>query len=138
MGRVRERLEFPSCEGKISIAYRTPPTVDVQTGKTPVDYLRIEFKTENVDFVTTYCYSADFKIFQPGLMNTKQSTRRPNAVAAARINSWERYILVVAFQGFKPYANVYEIGKGWLNSTELVEKLFRRDKPTEAIAPGPQ
>ncbi len=139
-GRVRERLEFPSTDGPISIAYRAVPTLDAVTGKARTNYLNIEFKTENVDFVTTHRYSSDFKIFQPAPMNTKQPAGRPNAraVALSGAASWERYILVVAFQGLKPYANVYEIGKGWRNSTELVEKLFRRDKPTEATAPGPQ
>ena len=45
----------------------------------------------------------------------------------ATLNDWEHYIIVVAYQDLNPYANVYEIGKGWLNSIELVEKLFRRD-----------
>ena len=43
----------------------------------------------------------------------------------------DKYVFVFLFQGLQPYANVWEVGKGWLNSLELVEKLFRVDEDAQ-------
>jgi hypothetical protein len=120
-GHFQLRLNFPSRLEEPKVEYRMPDLIDWKTRKIVDDSIDIEIKATAVDFEADWIVSADFKTI------TSRGHRWPNMGAACG-KTWEKYIIFVLFKGVQPYcANVYEIGKGWLNSVEIVETLFRRD-----------
>jgi len=120
-GIFQNRVDFSPKPGEPKVEYRINDLVDRKTKKIRDDLIDIDLKASDVDYGTNWRTSADFKIID------SRDCRWPN-IGAFSGKSWEKYIIFVLFKGVQPYcANVYEIGKGWLNSVEIVEKLFRRD-----------
>jgi hypothetical protein len=127
LGSVRDRIVFSPKPEEPVVEYRMPEITHWKTKKVLNDAVQIDLKVNDVDFGTAWITSTDFKTM--GM----QPCRWPN-IGAGCGKVWEKYIIFVLFKGVQPYcANVYEIGKGWLNSVEIVEELFRRDLEKEEL-----
>ena len=134
---VRDTVMLQPSLGEVSVKYKRTPVRDGNTMQIiwePQLYIRI--LTENLEYYGNCRFSEDlddWDAVRSGYSIQDRASRSlfgDNAGFGLTVGSGmpDKYVFMFLFQGLQPYANVWEVGKGWLNSLELVEKLFRVDE----------